>query len=604
MSSIKEKKIKGNSNYINIDKLKDHIEILEKCVCKIITNKGSGSGFFCKLNVRQYEAIQRQFLMTNNHVINEDYINSQNFIRIVVDKKEKILNLNNRIKLTDKEKDFTIIEIKNYDKIYDFLEVTPDIFDNSFIDKITEKDIVIPQFPDGNDLSVAFGSITRMSEQNLFYSASTDYGSSGSPILLLNDLKIIGIHKEREISNENCGTFIKVILEWIEEIKNSRNINMLKELNELKISNLELIKVIKNDESSFREIIILKDGRLCSMDDNSNINIYNRNSFKAEIEIKHSSLPDTYINLKNEEGTSLYENYYKIGCTNDNELFFYAKNSIFIVLIFEKEYKIMQQLPFEYFNCPNLYLYENKIILSELYRLKEFEKKGNEYVLINEFNTTHTDDYSGSLYKEKFEFGDSFIEINNWTSRQYIEIHKINKKDSLDSKNSKHKKLEDKEEKFDKEYISEPFRLKKFDSDDKNEIFFMCPGTFHKNQKVLIEPSYLILGDSEILIDLDKYGHQKSYGFIQMAAFNNDDNLYLYNCAGKNFRISYENLSNSSFIYLNDNSFLSQIDIIKNENDFNLKLIEKREDIKGNYFLRKEDVLFILSKNKIIIYHF
>ena len=644
MSSIKEKKIKGNANYINVDKLKEHIAILEKCVCKIITNVDSGTGFFCKLNIRQYQTIQRPFLMTNNHVINQANIDNQNFIKIVVNKKEKILNLDDRIKLTNIEKDFTIIEIKNYDNIWDFLEVAPDIFDGSYSDKITEKDIIIPQFPGGNDLSVAFGSITRMNEENLLYSASTDYGSSGSPVLLLDSLKIIGIHKERKFSNENCGTFIKVILEWIEEIKNARKINMLKELKglkELKISNLELIKVIKNDESSFREIIILKDGRLCSTDNKSNINIYNRNSFQVEIGIKYSSLPDTYINLRNNEETSTYNNYYKIGCTNDNELFFYAKNSIFIFLILENEYKIIQQIPFEYFHCPNLYLYENKIILSECFRLKEFEKKGSKYVLINEFEPTHADDGTGTIYKEKFEFGDSFIEINNWTFRRYIEFHKIKKKDSLDSKNnnsfskSKHNILEDKADKFDKdnkenkneedienkdknidEQIDKnvikndknfggfgPFGLKIIDNDNEKEIFFRCPGTFHKNQKVLIEPSYLILGDSEILVNLDKYGYE-IYGFIQKAAFKNDENLYLYNFEGKNFRICYENLSNSSFIYLNDNSFLSQIDIIKNENYFDLKLNEKREDIKGNYFLRNEDILFILSKNKISIYHF
>ena len=251
MSSIKEKKIEGNANYINLNKLKDHLEILEKCVCKIKIDDGHGSGFFCKLNTSQFEKIQRPFLMTNNHVINEAYLNSKNFIIIEVNKEEKILNLDNRIKLTDAKKDFTIIEIKNYDKIWYFLEISPDIFDDSFIDKITEKDIIIPQFPGGNDLSVSFGTIIRKDEEDLLYSASTNYGSSGSPILLLDSLKIIGIHKERkEFSNENYGTFIKVILEWIEEIKNSKNINMLEEVKELNVSNLELIKFIKNDNDN------------------------------------------------------------------------------------------------------------------------------------------------------------------------------------------------------------------------------------------------------------------------------------------------------------------------------------------------------------------
>ena len=42
-------------------------------------------------------------------------------------------------------------------------------------------------------------------------------------------------------------------------MKNLRNINILKEQQELNISNLELINSIKCDNDYFREIIILKD---------------------------------------------------------------------------------------------------------------------------------------------------------------------------------------------------------------------------------------------------------------------------------------------------------------------------------------------------------
>ena len=95
MSSIKEKKIKGNTNYVSVTKLKDYLETLEKCVCKIIS--GNGSGFFCKLNIKDFSDIQRPFLITNNHVINKDFIDTQNILKIKVGKKEKILNLKNRI---------------------------------------------------------------------------------------------------------------------------------------------------------------------------------------------------------------------------------------------------------------------------------------------------------------------------------------------------------------------------------------------------------------------------------------------------------------------------------------------------------------------------
>ena len=50
-------------------------DILEKClekktaICKILT--GKGTGFFCKLNLKNKTIIG---LLTNNHVLNEDKI--------------------------------------------------------------------------------------------------------------------------------------------------------------------------------------------------------------------------------------------------------------------------------------------------------------------------------------------------------------------------------------------------------------------------------------------------------------------------------------------------------------------------------------------------
>ena len=272
MSSIKEKKIKDNTNYISVDKLKEYSEILEKCVCKIISGKG-GSGFFCKLNINEFSDIQRPFLMTNNHVLEQNFINSESNLIIKIKNKEKILNLNNRIKLTDPEKDFTIIEIKSYDKIYDFLEVCPNVMQDNYRENLVKTEIAIPQFPE-NELSISFGVIMSQNNNDIYYNASTDSGSSGSPILLLNNLQIIGIHKQRQTTvNLNGGTFIKDILESTREMKNLNNINMLEEQKELNISNLKLINIIKNDDEPFREIIILKDGRLCSMDERSNIKI-------------------------------------------------------------------------------------------------------------------------------------------------------------------------------------------------------------------------------------------------------------------------------------------------------------------------------------------
>ena len=130
----------------------------------------------------------------------------------------------------------------------------------------------------------------------------------------------------------------------------------------------------------------------------------------------------------------------------------------------------------------------------------------------------------------------------------------------------------------------------------------MFPGTFHKNQKVFVKPFYLILGNSELLLFLKNgFGSRKiDDRFIQKKAFGNK-NYFNFN---GNIRVSYENLSSSSFIYLSDETFLSQINIIENEQLLDLQLVAQRKDIKGNFFLRNGDILYILSKNRIEIYHF
>ena len=65
------------------------------------------------------------------------------------------------------------------------------------IDYINQK-IYIPQYPEGNKLSVSEGKIIKINIENdeLVYDASTKSGSSGSPILLKDTTEIIGIHKQ------------------------------------------------------------------------------------------------------------------------------------------------------------------------------------------------------------------------------------------------------------------------------------------------------------------------------------------------------------------------------------------------------------------------
>ena len=75
------------------------------------------------------------------------------------------------------------------------------------------QDICIVQYPDGGELSFAHGGIQCFDDYKIKHLVSTHHGSSGSPILLQNNFKIIGIHKAGNTKkNENIGIFFQNIL--------------------------------------------------------------------------------------------------------------------------------------------------------------------------------------------------------------------------------------------------------------------------------------------------------------------------------------------------------------------------------------------------------
>ena len=63
---------------------------------------------------------------------------------------------------------------------------------------------------------------------------------------------------------------------------------------------------------------------------------------------------------------------------------------------------------------------------------------------------------------------------------------------------------------------------------------------------------------------------------IQKKVFKNEKKHYNYLAQSY-----YQNLPKNSFLYLNENSYLHQINIIETKNNFNFEIIKTREDIKG-----------------------
>ena len=93
---------------------------------------------------------------------------------------------------------------------------------NNFESTYLNEDICIFQYPNGEELSFAHGQIKSINNYHIRHLVSTEPGSSGSPILLLNNFKIIGIY-QAENNEDNRGIFMKNILNDIGSVDSEKN---------------------------------------------------------------------------------------------------------------------------------------------------------------------------------------------------------------------------------------------------------------------------------------------------------------------------------------------------------------------------------------------
>ena len=196
------------ANYLNFNQLKIIEKQKENSVCKIINgNKLFGTGFLALIPYPD-RLNPLPVLITCNHVVSG---NEKEIKLIFNDSLERTLKLNNTRKIyTNNLKDITIIEIKKEDNYNsnNFLEIDYDIFDNKNLNN-KFKSIYIIHFPFGKESSLSIGIIEKIKDDIIKHKCATEKGSSGSPIINLNNFKIIGIHQGTdEVLFLNEGMFL------------------------------------------------------------------------------------------------------------------------------------------------------------------------------------------------------------------------------------------------------------------------------------------------------------------------------------------------------------------------------------------------------------
>ena len=95
--------------------------------------------------------------MTNYHVLNEDYFKNNKEINLLLndDKEGLTINLDiKRIIYYNIEYDITFVELKEIDKIKNFLELNDNLFKNNEKIFYEDKSIYILQYPKGKNACV------------------------------------------------------------------------------------------------------------------------------------------------------------------------------------------------------------------------------------------------------------------------------------------------------------------------------------------------------------------------------------------------------------------------------------------------------------------
>ena len=294
-----------------------------KSICKISYRYNNiitlGTGFFMKYSDNL------KLLITNYHIIYPALINSNIEIEIW-NCKRITFNLKGRyVKFLEKPRDITAIEIKTTDEIYKDIQFLNydlnyklhgyNIYNNAFIFSI--------EHPLGADASAASGKIIDIYNFQFDHDISTDNGSSGSPIILLDSMMVIGIHKNKASNNVNGGTFIGEIINEIAsepelESNNYKNNNYI--IGQINIDDYNVNKKIRII-NSYEEV--KRNNNWMKFEDK----LKNDTQIKeCKIEINNVLIPFNYFNEFKQKGKYIIKYKFKNNLTKTNYMFYECKS--------------------------------------------------------------------------------------------------------------------------------------------------------------------------------------------------------------------------------------------------------------------------------------
>ena len=233
---IQQKILKDHTNPILYKSMKYIIKQMETSICKIITSNDIGTGFFCVIPFPDMNNLL-PVLITNNHVLDSNLLKSGNEIEFTLNDDKFyhkiIIDENRKVYTNEKPFDVSIIEIKKSDnnRLLNFLEIDEEMFKTDNYNIYKQKSVYLIHYPNGKKMEYSPGTIKNiiLDNYNIQHLCSSEYGSSGGPIINLSNYKIIGVHKgSKGNQNWNLGTIIKGPVEEFNKLYKSTNYEKIK----------------------------------------------------------------------------------------------------------------------------------------------------------------------------------------------------------------------------------------------------------------------------------------------------------------------------------------------------------------------------------------
>jgi len=213
----------------------------------------SGIGLLCNIKSKNMKVF-----ITYNHIIDIEFLNNEKKLIFFNDNEKIEINMEiNRYKNTNKELDYTIIEILEEDNINNYLEIDDYINSKDYKDE----EIILINLYRGKKLEYSKGKIIE--RKNNYIICSIKQYNEGI-IILMDNLKLIGLIKENKDNKDIICIPMNIIIYKINYIKCIYEIKKEEIGKEIQILNNGYYwdKFIKKNEEIEKEIKVIINGEI------------------------------------------------------------------------------------------------------------------------------------------------------------------------------------------------------------------------------------------------------------------------------------------------------------------------------------------------------